>query len=252
MEHAPTTASGPEHGGARLSRTVHEALRFVHAHAREAISVPDIAAAAHLSTRGLQSAFRRELQTSPAAYLRGVRLEGVRRDLLSMTPADRRTIADIAKHWHFSNAGRMAAEYRAAFGTAPSAALRSFDPEDPDPRATSDLAGSEGERSRFRIVLDCEVEVDDADATFASALRRAQGDDRPWHGYDPDGSTADVVAFLLASAVRGVSGDTSGFRLRAVNPMLRAPDERGGYPSAELPPWSAPPVPPSAIGTDRD
>ena len=102
-----------------------------------------------------------------------------------MTPADRRTIADIAKHWHFSNAGRMAAEYRAAFGTAPSAALRSFNPEDPDPRATSDLAGSPGEGSRFRIVLDCEVEVDDADATFASALRRAQGDDRPWHGYDP-------------------------------------------------------------------
>jgi len=101
-------------------------------------------------------------------------------------------------------------------------------------------------------VLDCEVEVDDADATFAHALRRAQGDDRPWHGYDPDGSTADVVAFLLANAVRGVAGDTSGIRLRAVNPMLRAPDEHGGYPSAELPPWSAPAVPPSGIGPDRD
>lgn len=89
-------------------------------------------------------------------------------------------------------------------------------------------------------MLDCEVEIEDADATFASALRRAQGDDHPWHGYDPDGSTADVVAFLLASAVRGVAGDTSGIRLRAVNPMLRAPDQHGGYPSAELPPWSAP------------
>jgi AraC-like DNA-binding protein len=247
MDQASTTASGPEHGRPRLSRAVRDALRFVHAHARDPISVPDIAAAAHLSTRGLQSAFRRELGASPAAYLRGVRLEGVRRDLHTMQPSDRQTIADVAKRWHFSNAGRMAAEYRAVFGSAPSAALRYFDPEDPGPEGSAPLTGPPSEGTRFRIVLDCEVEVEDAEATLASALRRADHDDRSWHGYDPHGSTADLVAFILAGAVRGASGDASGIRLRAVNPMLRMPDDRGAYPAAELPAWWGPDDTPSTI-----
>ncbi|ROP64839.1 MULTISPECIES: AraC family transcriptional regulator [unclassified Curtobacterium] len=231
---------------ARLSRNVREALRFLHEHAQERISVPDVAAAVHLSPRGLQKAFQREVGVTPGRYLRALRLDGVRRELQSARPTDHSTVAEIAQRWHFSNAGRMAAEYRSVYGSAPSAALRYFEPDD-EPRDRVAAIGEPGStRRRFRLVLDCEIDVEDPGALLASAHRRSERSGDAWQGYRPDGGTEDLVAFLLNDAVRGAVRDADGLRLLALNPLLRVPEADGSYAAAELPPWTAVLSPPGS------
>ncbi|MBT1671637.1 helix-turn-helix transcriptional regulator [Curtobacterium flaccumfaciens] len=226
-------------GPPRISRAVRDAVRFVQERAATHITVADIAAAVRLSPRSLQKRFQAELGQTPGVYLRAVRLEGVRRDLQAASAApDRRTIAEIAERWQFSNAGRMAAAFRAAYGIAPSSALRSFVPEDDEDGAPS---LSDRNQRRFRLVLDCEVDVDDAKAVLAGALQRAGAG--PWRDYRPDGGSEDLMAFLLGNAVRTVVRETSGVTLVALDAMLRVQDEHGSYPPAELPAWRAGPPP---------
>ncbi|MCF3640481.1 helix-turn-helix domain-containing protein [Rhizobium sp. TRM95111] len=107
---------------------VKRARDFVRANAHLPITVADMAAAAGVSARALQTNFRTFLDTTPMAYLRHVRLEGVRRDLQSASPAAT-TIAEVARRWGFVHMGRFAQDYSASFGVKPSEDLgRRFDP----------------------------------------------------------------------------------------------------------------------------
>ncbi|MFE7630199.1 helix-turn-helix domain-containing protein [Kocuria sp. NPDC057446] len=99
------------------------AVSFVDAHLSEDIGLPEIAAAARLSPRGVQAAFRRELRTTPTAYLRSARLEAVHRDLLAADPTTGATVEAVAARWGFTHRGRFAAAYRDSFGQAPSTTL---------------------------------------------------------------------------------------------------------------------------------
>jgi AraC-like DNA-binding protein len=103
--------------------TVRRAVDFIEAHAGTAISLADIAAAAHVSVRALQLAFRRHLDTTPTAFLRAVRLAGVRRDLVDADP-NGATVARIAARWGFAHQGRFGITYRDAFGETPGSTLR--------------------------------------------------------------------------------------------------------------------------------
>jgi AraC-like DNA-binding protein len=98
--------------------SVRRALQFIDDNAASPIDVADIAAAARLSVRGLQAAFRRELDTTPAARLRTVRLAHAHSDLLA---ADPRTdsVAAIARRWGFAHLGRFAAIYRDTYHQLP-------------------------------------------------------------------------------------------------------------------------------------
>ncbi|MHC1561028.1 AraC family transcriptional regulator [Actinomycetospora sp. C-140] len=86
------------------------------------LTVADLAACAGTSERALHAAFRRELGTTPMAYLRDRRLEAAREDLLAAAPGD--GVAAIAMRHGFSHLGRFAAAYRERFFEAPSATLR--------------------------------------------------------------------------------------------------------------------------------
>ncbi|MBT2485856.1 MULTISPECIES: helix-turn-helix domain-containing protein [unclassified Microbacterium] len=99
--------------------TVRRALAYIDDNAHLAITVDDVAAAAFISTRGLQYAFRRALDITPAEALRRARLEGARHDLERGTGD---TVGVVARRWGFSHPSRFAAAYRAAYGTHPSVA----------------------------------------------------------------------------------------------------------------------------------
>ncbi len=96
--------------------SVRRATSFIESHAGDPVTVDDIARAARMSTRGLQAAFRRELGTTPAAYLRRVRLAGAREEL---EHHDRAPIAQISARWGFATPSRFAAAYRAEYGMTP-------------------------------------------------------------------------------------------------------------------------------------
>lgn len=107
----------------RAPATVRRAVEFIEANAHLPVSVEEIAAAARLSVRGTQAAFQRHLGTSPAAYLRRVRLAGAHRDLLAADPTAGEGVADIAARWGFVHLGHFAASYRECYGVPPSHTL---------------------------------------------------------------------------------------------------------------------------------
>jgi AraC-like DNA-binding protein len=106
------------------SATVRRAIAFIEEHPDHDISVADIAAAAHVSIRAVQAAFRRQLDTTPMDYLRGVRLDHVHRELLAANPTSGTTVTDIATRWGFYNHSRFATRYRRTYGVTPRDTLR--------------------------------------------------------------------------------------------------------------------------------
>lgn len=96
--------------------TVRRAVDFIEENAHRDITIDDVARAVHMSTRGLQYAFRRALDTTPAEHLRRVRLEGAHRELKSQTGE---TIAAIARRWGFAHPSRFASAYREVYGVLP-------------------------------------------------------------------------------------------------------------------------------------
>ncbi|MDF3831733.1 helix-turn-helix transcriptional regulator [Cupriavidus basilensis] len=102
-------------------RHVRSAIEFIHAYARDSILVEDIAKAAGVSVRALQVGFATFKSTTPMAYLKRVRLEGVRNELLH---SDDASVAEVAMRWGFKQLGMFAKVYRDAFGELPSQTRR--------------------------------------------------------------------------------------------------------------------------------
>lgn len=104
--------------------SVRRAEQYIEANATHDIGTVEIAAAAGVSARALQHAFRRHRDLSPMEHLRLVRLEGAHRQLREGDPTRGDTVADIARAWGFAHLGHFAARYRERFGHAPSETLR--------------------------------------------------------------------------------------------------------------------------------
>lgn len=85
----------------------------------ESPSVMDICRQLRASRRTVQNAFRRSADTTPLHYIRSIRLNAVRRELLH-SRAHELGVGDAAARWGFFHAGHFAADYRALFGEQPS------------------------------------------------------------------------------------------------------------------------------------
>ncbi|MFE0022794.1 helix-turn-helix transcriptional regulator [Amycolatopsis sp. NPDC059021] len=106
-----------------LPATVRRATAYIDSHLDTDISLADIAAAARVTVRALQYAFRRHLGTTPTAYLRRIRLEHAHEDLRRADPARGGTVTAIAMRWGFYHQGHFATAYRRAYGATPSETL---------------------------------------------------------------------------------------------------------------------------------
>ena len=118
--HAPSILSS-QGDTSRLQR----AVDHIHAHVHQALSLTTIAAAACMSPRALEAAFRRRFDLSPLAYARAVRLEAVHQ-ILQMAALDGHPtlLSDVALQHGFIHMGRFAAYYKEHFGCSPSVTLR--------------------------------------------------------------------------------------------------------------------------------
>lgn len=115
MLQQPTPSIAPSH--------VKRVEDYIKAHAREPLTVGDLAAYAGVSTSALYAGFRDFRNTSPMAYLRNERLQFVHDELLR-THQGTDTVADIANRWGFSHLSHFATHYRKKFGELPSDTLR--------------------------------------------------------------------------------------------------------------------------------
>jgi AraC-like DNA-binding protein len=102
-------------------RDVKRAVDYIRAHADTVVGMAELVRASGVPGRTLHEHFVRFERMSPMAYLRKVRLENVRSDLLSAGPDA--VIAEIAARRGFGHQGRMARYYKEAYGETPSATL---------------------------------------------------------------------------------------------------------------------------------
>jgi len=121
----PNTAvaeQAPVHRRDAHPHTVRRAVAFLESNVDQDVGVDDIAAAAGVTVRAVQTAFQRHLGTTPLTYLRRLRLAEVHTELLAADPLDL-TVTTVAARWGFHHPGRFAAAYREEYGELPSTTL---------------------------------------------------------------------------------------------------------------------------------
>lgn len=84
-------------------------------------SVADVAAHVGVSVRALFEGFKTFRKVTPGEFIRNVRLDNARRDLL----AGKGTVTEIALNCGYAHAGHFAGRYRERFGELPAQTLRS-------------------------------------------------------------------------------------------------------------------------------
>jgi AraC-like DNA-binding protein len=109
-----------------LPRIVKRAQEYMRAHADAPITLADVCGYVGVSARSLQLAFDRHHGLSPMVYLRDLRLDLVRKELLAQnSDAVHRTrkVTEAAIRYGFLHLGHFAARYRERFREAPSDTL---------------------------------------------------------------------------------------------------------------------------------
>lgn len=101
-------------------RTVKRVLDLIEAHPEVNYTLSDLARHAGVGARRLQIAFQDVLHCTPIGYLRKVKLDRARQDLL--TGED--TVMTVAYRWGFNHSGRFSTVYRQAYGESPSQTMR--------------------------------------------------------------------------------------------------------------------------------
>ncbi|OIJ24965.1 AraC family transcriptional regulator [Nocardioides luteus] len=105
-----------------ISRAVRMAVDLLEAHPERPWKVADLAQQVGVSTRTLQEAFQRDLDTTPLEYWRRTRLDRAHSDLLA-ADATATSVTAIAARWGFFHLGRFSQAYRAQFQELPSQTL---------------------------------------------------------------------------------------------------------------------------------
>ncbi len=120
LETQPSNVSHLLSSALPQAATLHlrRAIAYIHEQAHENITLQDIATAAGIHHRTLQTAFRDRVGLTPIAYLRDVRLDKARFHL--MHRQNRARVCEVAYDCGYSHLGRFSKEYRARFGHAPS------------------------------------------------------------------------------------------------------------------------------------
>ncbi|WP_144710471.1 AraC family transcriptional regulator [Curtobacterium pusillum] len=117
VDHLPAVLGLPRNARLRA------AVEYIHDHAAEPVTIAELSAASGLSVRSVQESFRRVFDVSPLTYLRHVRLDRVRAELLE-ADAQVGAVGDVARRWGFAHLGRFSASYAERFGEYPKQTLR--------------------------------------------------------------------------------------------------------------------------------
>lgn len=107
-----------------LSRDLHRAVDYMHAHYAGALRLDEVAAHCGITPRALQIGFRKAFDLSPMQYLQKVRLDAAHYRLNRRQNHER--VTDVAISCGFSHLGRFAQHYRARFGRYPSGGPAGF------------------------------------------------------------------------------------------------------------------------------
>jgi transcriptional regulator GlxA family with amidase domain len=112
-------------GTSKTNLALQRALDFIHANGQRSLRLQEVAEAACVSPRTLESIFHNRFGMSPLTYERCVRLDQVHQTLKTYAASGKRaSVTQIALQNGFIHMGRFAAYYKARFSCAPSDILR--------------------------------------------------------------------------------------------------------------------------------
>lgn len=111
------------HGSSSRSFIVEKCHQLTVSDAANAPSVVDLCQRLKVSRRTVQNSFQSVTETNPVNYIRSVRLNGVRRELMATTP-QQLSIGDAAAKWGFFHLSHFASEYQELFMELPSQTQR--------------------------------------------------------------------------------------------------------------------------------
>lgn len=111
------------HGSSSGSYIVEKSHRLTLQDKLNPPSVNELCERLRVSRRSVQNGFRRVTETTPINYIRSVRLNGVRRELMTTRGAEL-SIGDAAARWGFFHLSHFAADYEQLFGELPSQTRR--------------------------------------------------------------------------------------------------------------------------------
>lgn len=117
------SAQKPAIGCISRCEVVRRAKEFMRSHVEEVLTVGDLCRELNVSRRTLQYSFQDVLGINPVAYIRTMRLNGVRRELKIADPHTD-TVQDIAARWGFWHLSHFSTDYKLMFCELPSATLR--------------------------------------------------------------------------------------------------------------------------------
>jgi AraC family transcriptional regulator, ethanolamine operon transcriptional activator len=115
LSNGPDAARPSPAARRRVLRTAEE---YIRSHTHDRLSLADLCRASGCSERTLRSAFQEHYGVSPLAFIKRVRLLGLRGDLLDASPRSARVI-DLALRWGFWHLGHLSRDYRRLFGETP-------------------------------------------------------------------------------------------------------------------------------------
>ena len=101
---------------------VKQAESFIEENLEKPITLTDLYQALHTSRRTLIYAFNDVVGMTPIAYVKMLRLNAIRRRLLTAEP-ETTPVYQVANHYGFWSAGHFARDYRTLFGESPSQTL---------------------------------------------------------------------------------------------------------------------------------
>lgn len=106
----------------KASRVVRMAREFVESKPDTPVSVLELCQVTFTSRRTLQYCFEKIVGVSPAAYLKMIRLNAVKRELSHASALT--SVSDVAAQWGFWHLSQFASDYRKSFGVLPSDTLK--------------------------------------------------------------------------------------------------------------------------------
>lgn len=109
---------------ARRRKAVELACQYIRSHIGERIRLADLCRCTHLKSRCLEYGFQELVGVPPMRYVKMLRLDLVRRQLLAGTDRQR-SISQIALDAGFTHLSQFAADYKAVFTESPSVTRRS-------------------------------------------------------------------------------------------------------------------------------
>ena len=102
---------------AKRNHGLNKAIELINEHLEESITISSLCKIANLSERSLQYAFKEKYQVTPKEYIKAVKLNKVREELVH--DGDKSKISAIAAKYGFWHMGQFAADYKNWFGELP-------------------------------------------------------------------------------------------------------------------------------------